>query len=232
METITKTLNFFSTVKNKDTLLRFFQFMNRVIINALGNSIGHEKAKAFLSKLTSAIISGRKLFAFSNAINEAANFARLSKKVVAAGHGVSLAPEKVLPAVRSALMVQFWLSDHAVFLTKFAKVAEWDADWHGTAASRCWFGAILCNIVLDTMAYRKQEKAILAEERDESKMDEETSPENELLAARKSLGFKYFRSLCDLVVATNNSKFMSFNPILVNLCGAVSAASFLYDAWK
>ena len=53
-----------------------------------------------------------------------------------------------------------------------------------------------------------------------------------LIAARKTLGFKYFRSMCDLVVATNNSKFYTFNPILVNLCGAVSAASFLYDVWK
>ena len=45
MDTITKTLNFFSTVKNKDTLLRFFQFMNRVIINALGNSFGQQSKK-------------------------------------------------------------------------------------------------------------------------------------------------------------------------------------------
>ena len=45
MDTVTKALNFFSTVKNKDTLLRFFQFMNRVIINALGNSLGQQSKK-------------------------------------------------------------------------------------------------------------------------------------------------------------------------------------------
>lgn len=83
-------------------------------------------------------------------------------------------------------MFNFWISDHAVFLTKFAKLAQCDVDWHGTAASRCWFGAILCNIVLDTLAYRKKAKSIVSDEKDESETaeeddDDEASPEAELL---------------------------------------------------
>ena len=43
MEAITKVLRFLSTVKNKDTLLRFFQFANKVIVNSLGNSVGKHR---------------------------------------------------------------------------------------------------------------------------------------------------------------------------------------------
>ena len=207
-------------------------------------------------------MSGRKLFSFSNAVGEAVNFVNNSKRLLPVGNA-SLSPERVLPVIRSAAMFNFWVSDHAVFLAKWAKVAHYDVAWHSTAASRFWFVAILCNVALDTMEYRRKAK----EEADDSDDDDDNDGDCEAqkssagkktnkqtniatlpftffwlnfslffhclcIDAFKKYTFKCFRNACDLVVATNNSKFMEINPIFVNVCGAISAAAFLYDAWK
>ena len=46
----------------------------------------------------------------------------------------------------------------------------------------------------------------------------------------KAVVVREVRNMCDLVVAANNSALVRMPPLLVGVCGAVSAASVIYEA--
>lgn len=46
----------------------------------------------------------------------------------------------------------------------------------------------------------------------------------------KTVVVREVRNMCDLVVAANNSALVHLPPLLVGVCGAVSAASVIYEA--
>ena len=131
--------------------------------------------------------------------------------------------EALLPVVRSACMLNFWAFDHAIWLAAGAKVLDRSPARLSVAQSRFWLGAVLCSLYLDT---KELGKAIAAAE----KTQDGSSAAAAAAAQAKGLVVREVRNLCDLVVASNNSALVRVPPLLVGICGALSAASVVYEA--
>lgn len=217
---INSTVQFIATVKNRDAVLRLIQFTHRVFLNVLANTNKGKMLTTALTTSTAALVAGRKLFAFGNEISEMVN----TTKLLNAAMKVPMAPETVLPVVRSVAMTNFWLFDHIQFLAAHAKVLKADVHWHVVTASRVWLIAILCSIILDGKTYAAAIKA---------SVDESKSPDDKLVerAKAKAAVVRQARNVCDLVVSVANSEIAKIHPLIVNFCGAVSAAIFCYENW-
>ena len=143
-------------------------------------------------------------------------------------------------------MLNFWVYDHMSWLAGGAKLLPMSSADISVTQSKFWLVAVLCSLTLDTMALKAHAEDL-----------KEAAPEqanqrllishyqylfyykivNRLFVClltvsktTKTLALHEVRDLCDLVVATNNSKFVRMPPLLVGLCGAFSAASIVYEA--
>jgi hypothetical protein len=181
-------------------------------------SLSSSVLKEALMSATTALVGGRKLFAFGNEIGEGLNTSALLN---AARRAPTLTLETALPVVRSVAMTNFWLFDHVVFLSQFAKVCNADAHWHAVTASRVWLVAIFCSLYLDSKAYADASAAAAA-----GGEDAKAERTKAKFAAARQL-----RDVCDFVVAINNAEIVALSPMLVNVAGALSAAIFCYESW-
>lgn len=128
---------------------------------------------AKLMSAVAALATGRKVLAFGNVVAEVPNLHRLVSSLSLGtlilrhvscfltceqhGHGTalntcSLSAETVLPVVRSLCMINFWLFDHASWLSGGARVLSASPARLSVTQSRFWLAAVLCSIVLDTRA--------------------------------------------------------------------------------
>ena len=127
---------------------------------------------AKLMSAVAALATGRKVLAFGNVVAEVPNLHRLVSSLslgtvlkhvscfltcAQLGHGTalntcSLSAETVLPVVRSLCMINFWLFDHASWLSGGARVLSASPARLSVTQSRFWLAAVLCSIVLDTRA--------------------------------------------------------------------------------
>jgi len=226
-------LRLLSNLKTRDALYRVMQFSLRVVLAVRGiaaanrrsanifarlmNGAGVSPVDAKLQTTVSALATGRKVLAFGNIASELPNFFRLAKQI----DMKNLRAETVLPLLRSACMLNFWVYDHLSWLAGGAKVLPMSASNISVVQSKFWFVAVLCSLTLDTMALKAHARDL-----------QEATPEKatQLTKTTKTLALHEVRDLCDLVVASNNSKFVRMPPLLVGICGAFSAASIVYEA--
>lgn len=118
-------------------------------------------------------------------------------------------------------MINFWLFDHASWLSGGARVLSASPARLSVVQSRFWLAAVICSIILDTRAL---DSAISKLDRDTESASAPLPPEVKAVVVRE------VRNMCDLVVAANNSALVHMPPLLVGVCGAVSAASVIYEA--
>jgi len=226
-------LKLLSNLKTRDALYRVMQFSLRVVLAVRGIAAANRRSASLFARMmggsgvapidaklqttVSALATGRKVLAFGNIASELPNFVRLAKKIDIK----NLRADTVLPLLRSACMLNFWVYDHMSWLAGGAKVLPMSSANISVTQSRFWLVAVLCSLTLDSMALKAHAQDL-----------KEATPEQagQLSKTTKTLALHEIRDLCDLVVATNNSKFIHMPPLIVGLCGAFSAASIVYEA--
>jgi len=222
-----------SNIKTRDALYRVVQFSLRVMLAVRGIASANPNSSSLFARLMAAsgyqsldkklltavgaLSTGRKVLAFGNIMTELPNTIRLARGVDVK----NLSVESVLPLVRSACMLNFWVYDHLAWLTSGAKVLSLCPKNVSVTQARFWLAAVLCSLTLDT-------RALIQHTRDVEKAQPEKKQESTDRA--KILALHEARDVCDLIVATNNSALIHMPPLLVGICGALSAASVVYEA--
>ena len=67
----------------------------------------------------------------------------------------NLSVDTVLPLMRSACMLNFWLYDHMAWFAGGAKVLAVSPAKVSVVQARFWLAAVLCSLTLDTKAILK-----------------------------------------------------------------------------
>jgi len=220
-----------SNIKTRDALYRVIQFSLRVILAVRGIAAANPHSASLFARLmasgtdkkllstVSALSTGRKVLAFGNIISEVPNTIRLARGL----DMKNLTVDSVLPLLRSACMLNFWIYDHIAWLTAGAKVLDFCPKKVSVVQARFWFTAVLCSLTLDT-------KALVQHIQDVKGADSDEEKKKQLTERAKTLALHEARDVCDLIVATNNSAIIRMPPLLVGICGAFSAASIIYEA--
>ena len=74
----------------------------------------------------------------------------------------NLSVDTVLPLMRSACMLNFWLYDHMAWFAGGAKVLAVSPAQVSVTQARFWLAAVLCSLTLDTRAILKHVEDIKA----------------------------------------------------------------------
>eukprot|EP00727_Mastigamoeba_balamuthi_P012147 m51a1_g7555 putative peroxisomal PEX11 (233) ;mRNA; r:107038-108293 len=211
-------VKFLSGVKNRDAAFRFIQFANRIVLHSLAETPANSVFRGHLAAATGAMVGGRKLMSFGHEVGEAWNVVRLLSEKE------EITTPKLLMIVRSLAMFNFFTYDHIVFLSKYAGVIKADPHWNAVVGARSWLVAVLISLYLDAAAINRSLTALQLREGTEAQLAEERRRLAEV-------GVRQVRNTCDLVVACSSAEVLKVNNGLVSVCGAISAALFIYEFW-